>query len=102
MTALALLRHLTNPKILGEAALDGGAAWRVLETWLAVPQITLLDGRLTWTNYWGSGPDSLTCAPGSGPTRILPPSRRRAAVGRWPLTTTFSAYPGLEFLHLRP
>jgi predicted nucleic acid-binding protein len=37
VTALALLRHLSNPRILGEAALDGGAAWRALETWLALP-----------------------------------------------------------------
>ncbi len=42
VTALALLRHLTNARILGNAALDGGAAWRALETWLAVPKITLL------------------------------------------------------------
>ncbi|HMD95745.1 MAG TPA: hypothetical protein VKM93_00225 [Terriglobia bacterium] len=42
ITALALLRLLTNPRILGEAALNGGAAWRALETWLALPKITLL------------------------------------------------------------
>ncbi|MFZ0961099.1 MAG: TA system VapC family ribonuclease toxin [Terriglobia bacterium] len=42
VTALAFLRRLTNAKILGNAALDSGAAWHALETWLAVPQITLL------------------------------------------------------------
>lgn len=42
VTALALLCHLTNPRILGDAALDGNAAWRALQTWLALPQITLL------------------------------------------------------------
>lgn len=42
VTALALLRHLTNTTILGSAALDGGAAWEALETWLSVPQVTLL------------------------------------------------------------
>src|SRR3989454_3967949 len=42
VTALALLRHLTNPRILGDAALDGGAAWRALKIWLALPQIKLL------------------------------------------------------------
>jgi uncharacterized protein len=39
VTALALLRHLTNLRILGDIALVGGAAaWRALETWLALPQ----------------------------------------------------------------
>src|SRR3989442_15679900 len=37
VTALALLRHLTNPRILGDAALDGGAAWRALKIWLPPP-----------------------------------------------------------------
>jgi len=42
VTALALLRHLTNPRILGDAALDGKSAWRALETWLTQPQVMLL------------------------------------------------------------
>lgn len=42
VTALALLRHLTNSRILGDVALDGAAAWRAFETWLALPQITFL------------------------------------------------------------
>jgi hypothetical protein len=42
LTALALLRHLTNPRILGEATLDGGAGWRALATWLALPRVTVL------------------------------------------------------------
>ena len=39
VTALAFLRHLTNPHVLGQAALDGGAAWRALEAWLAFPEV---------------------------------------------------------------
>jgi toxin-antitoxin system PIN domain toxin len=42
VTALALLRLLTNPRVLGEAALDGASAWRALETWLATPRVTFL------------------------------------------------------------
>lgn len=34
VTALAFLRHLTNRRVLGKAALDGAAAWRALATWL--------------------------------------------------------------------
>lgn len=39
VTMLALLRHLTNPRIMGPAALDGAGAWKALETWLAVPRV---------------------------------------------------------------
>src|ERR1039458_3240590 len=42
VTALALLRHLTNPRILGDAALDGRGAWRALGTWLTRPGIIML------------------------------------------------------------
>ncbi len=42
ITALALLRHLTNPRLLGEAALDGASAWRALRTWLSLPGVGLM------------------------------------------------------------
>ena len=41
VTALALLRHLTNPRILGPETLDGACAWRALRTWLAEPRVSL-------------------------------------------------------------
>jgi predicted nucleic acid-binding protein len=34
ITALALLSHLTNPRIVGPGALDGAGAWRALKVWL--------------------------------------------------------------------
>jgi len=76
LTGLALLRHLTNPRILGEAALDGGAAWRALETWLALPQITLLNELVGLDELLG---EWAAFALEGGPTRNLPPSRRRVA-----------------------
>lgn len=42
VTALALLRHLSDRRVVGAAALDGHAAWRALERWLALPETVLL------------------------------------------------------------
>ncbi len=55
VTALAFLRHITNPRIMGPAALDGAGAWRALETWLAVPGIVMRDepaGLDEWLRRW--------------------------------------------------
>jgi uncharacterized protein len=55
VTALALLRLLTNRRVLGDAALDGAAAWEALSTWLAVPRVTLLGepaGVDDWLARW--------------------------------------------------
>lgn len=41
LTTLALLRHLTNPRIMGRATLDGAQAWKALRTWLEVPRVRL-------------------------------------------------------------
>lgn len=41
VTALALLRHLTNPRVLGAQVLDGASAWGALRAWLAQPGIRL-------------------------------------------------------------
>lgn len=60
MTALAFLRLITNPRILGGAALDGGAAWGALETWLAQPGVELLaepPGIDEWLARWSGDLD---------------------------------------------
>src|SRR5215831_14051681 len=51
VTALALLRHLTNPNVLGEPALDGGAGWHALQMWLALPQVALLREPVGWDEF---------------------------------------------------
>lgn len=92
LTALALLRHLTSPRILGEEALDGSRAWRALTTWLAVPRITLFcwPSRRAWMSSWGAGATSLTSGVGTGQTLIWLPLLRRAAAD-WSLSTVTSA-----------
>jgi len=42
ITAIALLRHLTNPRIMQHAVLTGSEAWDAYERWLALPEIIFL------------------------------------------------------------
>jgi len=41
VTALALLRHLTNPSIMAHAVLTGVEAWRAYQRWMALPEVSL-------------------------------------------------------------
>jgi uncharacterized protein len=43
VTALALLRHLTNSHIMRHAVLTGREAWNAYERWLSPPEIVFLD-----------------------------------------------------------
>ena len=42
VTALALLRHLTNPRIMRHAVLTGREAWEAYARWLALAEIVFL------------------------------------------------------------
>jgi len=100
VTALALLRHLTSSKILGDAALDGRAAWCALETWLAVPQVHLIseppgvDELLSgWSKTIGLGTGLWTDAyvaafATAGNCRLVA------------FDADFRRFPGIDFLHL--
>lgn len=102
LTALALLRHLTNPRILGDAALGGAGAWRALETWLAVPRVRLLDepvGLDEWLGRWSGQLDLrgaewtdayLAAFAAAGGCRLVA------------FDNDFQRYPGIQFLHLKP
>ena len=102
LTALALLRHLTNRRIMGAAALDGAGAWRALKRWLQVPGVELVreppgvDERLDrWSRtrdiVGGHWTDAYLAA--------------FAAAGGYRLVAfdgDFHCYPGVPFLHLLP
>lgn len=102
ITLLALLRLLTNPRVLGKAALDGGAAWRALQTWLALPQISLL--------HEPAGLDELL-ARWSGQHKLRGGEWTDAYLAAFAAASgcrlvafdrDFRRYQGVEFLHLRP
>lgn len=101
VTALALLRHLTNPRILGDAALDGAAAWRALMTWLAVPNIRFLDepvGLDEWLERWSGALD----LHGADWTDAYLAAFAEASGCRLvAFDSDFTRYRGIRFLHLK-
>jgi len=101
-TALALLRLLTSPRLLGDSALDGATAWQALHTLLALPQVIFLQEPAqvdVWLAEWSG---SLDVRGGQWTDAYL---AAFAAAGGHRLVAfdaDFSRYPGLAFLHLRP
>lgn len=101
VTALALLRYLTNPRILGDAALDGATAWQALATWLAAPRVSFLNeppGIDEWLRRWavqldprgGQWTDAYLAAfAAAGNCRVVA------------FDADFHRHTGIEFLHLR-
>lgn len=102
VTALALLRHLTNSRILGEAALDGREAWRALGTWLAQPQITLLSEPAGLDELLGQWAGQFDLRGGKWTDAYLAAFAAASGCRMVAFDGDFSRYPGVEFLHLRP
>ena len=102
ITALALLRHLTNSKILGDATLDGGAAWRALEAWLALPQISLLGEPAGMDELLGQWAGLLDLRAGKWTDAYLAAFAAASGSRIVAFDSDFHHYPGVEFLHLRP
>ena len=97
-----MLRHLTNPRILGKAALDGAAAWQALATWLAVPRVRLLGeppGVDELLAGWGA---TLDLRGGAWTDAYLAAFALASGCRLVAFDGDFQRYPGLEFLHLRP
>jgi hypothetical protein len=102
VTALALLRSLSNPRILGEAALDGAAAWQALATWLAVPRVSLLrepPGVDELLAHWGA---TLDVRGGAWTGAYLAAFALASGCRLVGFDADFHRYPGVEFLRLRP
>lgn len=100
ITALGLLRLLTNPRVLGDAALGGAAAWRALGIWLAQPRIVFapeppdLD---TWLARWSTDLDPRGGAWSDAylAAFAVAGGHRLVAFDR-----DFERYAGLDFLNL--
>lgn len=100
LTQLALLRHLTDPRVMGAAALDGPTGWAALERWVTTPRIIVLEEpmglvevlrhlALTADVHGGHWTDAYLAAfaIASG-TRLVTFDR------------DFGGYPGLAWLHI--
>jgi toxin-antitoxin system PIN domain toxin len=101
VTALALLRHLTNPRIVGDAALDGAAAWQALETWLAVPRVVFREEPVGVHGLLGDWASRLDLRSGHWTDAFLAAFAATDGCRLVAFDGDFSRYPGLEFLHLR-
>lgn len=102
VTALALLRLLTNPRVLGEATLDGAAAWNALGTWLATPGVAWRDeppGLDEWLARWSRDLDPHGAA---WTDAYLAAFSAASGCRLVAFDDDFLRYPGLSFLHLRP
>lgn len=101
ITALALLRHLTNARILGHGALDGGAAWQALETWLAVPQITFLAEPPGLDELLAQWARKLDLRTGQWTDAYLAAFAAASGCRLVAFDHDFHRYPGIEFLYLQ-
>jgi len=100
VTAPALLRHVTNPRILGEAVLDGPPAWRALATWLATPGVRWLGeppGLDGWRARWSG---ELDLRGGHWADAYLAAFAAVSGCRVVAFDDDFHRYPGVEFLHL--
>jgi toxin-antitoxin system PIN domain toxin len=100
ITALALLRHLSNPRIVGAGALDSASAWRALKTWRSVPGVRMLvepPGLDEWLERWSN-----TLGPRGGDWTDAYLAAFAAASGCRvaAFDADFHKYPGVAFLHL--
>jgi len=101
VTALALLRCLTNARILGSAALDGRAAWHALETWLAVPGITLLAEPPGLDEMLAQWAGKLDLRAGHWTDAYLAAFAAASGCRLIAFDSDFHRFPGIEFLHLK-
>lgn len=100
VTALAFLRHLTNPRILGDRALSGREAWRGLETWLAVPGVEFLAEPIAIDDVLGKWSGVLDLRAGHWTDAYLAAFAAKSGCRLVAFDSAFSRFPGLDFLHL--
>lgn len=99
-TVLALLRHLTNRRIMGDRALNGKAAWQGIETWLAVPRVVLLSepaGLDELLRQWSA---HLDLRSGMWSDAYLAAFAIASGCRLVAFDGDFLQFPGLNFLHL--
>jgi len=100
VTALALLRHLSSPRVLGPAALGGAEAWRALERWLALPETALLPEPAGLDELLGGWSAELSIRAGDWTDAYLAAFARAAGCRLVAFDGDFHRYPGVGFLHL--
>jgi len=101
VTTLALLRHLTNARILGEAALNSGEAWNALETWLAIPRIVFLPEPVGVDELLSQWASQFELKGGAWTDAYLAAFALAGGCRFVTFDADFQHYSGLHVLHLR-
>jgi uncharacterized protein len=101
VTAMALLRHLTNRQILDESTLSGGSAWRALETWLAVPCVIFLREPAGVDEFLRQWAVQMDLRGGQWTDAYLAAVATASGCRLVAFDEDFRRYPGLQFLHLQ-
>lgn len=102
VTELGLLRLLSNRSLLGDASLDGGAAWRALSTWKREPGVVRVEeppGLDELLAAWGS---ELDIRGGHWTDAYLAAFATASGCRLVSFDAGFARFPGLPWLHLRP
>ena len=100
VTALALLRLLTNPRVLGDAVLDGAVAWEALETWLATPRVTYLPESAGLDQVLGGWASEIDIRGGHWTDAYLAAFAVSSGSRLVTFDTDFGRFGGLPLLHL--
>jgi len=100
VTALALLRHLTNPHILGDAALNGPAAWQALAIWRAQPRIRWIEEPAELDEWLARWSGALDLRGGHWTDAYLAAFAAASGNRLVAFVGDFRGYPGIDFLHL--
>ncbi|MGH7755441.1 MAG: VapC toxin family PIN domain ribonuclease [Vulcanimicrobiaceae bacterium] len=102
MTALAFLRFLTNPRIVGSAVLDGGGAWRAMRTWLSTPGVQWLDEPAALDQLLGHWSAELDIRGADWNDAYLAAFASTSGCRLVAFDGDYVRFPSLKFLHLSP
>jgi len=100
-TALALLRYLTNRRILGSKVLTTNEAWGLLRTWITKPSVRFFDEPLgidDWLDRWS---DDRAISGGEWTDAYLAAFAAASGYRLVTFDSDFQNYPEIDMLHLR-
>lgn len=101
ITILALLRLLTNPRILDEDALSAEDAWRALRTWLAVPHVRVLSEPAGLDEWLGRWAQTMEIRAGEWTDAYLAAFAAASGCRLVAFDAAFRRFPEVQLLHLR-
>jgi uncharacterized protein len=100
VTALALLRHLTNPRVMQHAVQTSGAAWNMLQRWLRLPEVAFLPDPAGLDDQLGRFSRSMKLGPALWTDAYLAAFSIAGAHRLVAFDGDFARFADLDFLHL--